>query len=142
MSASESAEPGAGCAAALRAGFRIPPRASAEHWKLKGETMKKTPEELAKKRAFAKRLAWRELEHPANLCAPTWWMTDEALEAYAPEKVTLAEIRRAVRLANAAPELLAALQDLVFATAKVEGGIAASARANARAAILKAGGDL
>jgi hypothetical protein len=44
------------------------------------------------------------------------------------------------RLVAASPDLLAALQDLVFATAHVEGGIALAARKQARAAIAAAKG--
>lgn len=74
------------------------------------------------KRTIERRKAWRELRGDVGLCAPTYWLSDDTLQnpdTLPAKSVTVAKIRAAVRLANAAPDLLNALEicvnSMVFA---------------------------
>lgn len=60
--------------------------------------------------AISKRRAWRDLR---GYAAPTGWMSDDELERLTPRMVSVKQITQAVRLANAAPDLLNALSELL-----------------------------
>jgi len=55
-------------------------------------------------------MAWRDLKGDGT---PAHWLGDDVLESVTPRMVSVREIKRAVALANAAPEMLALIESLL-----------------------------
>lgn len=109
--------------------------------------MKSTPEQLTRKRVTERRKAWRDLRGLCGDASPAPWLSDETLErldAQPARCVTAAKVRAAVRLANAAPDLLAAcigfLRCYDYGGSTTPAELSAAANA-ARVAIAKAKGQ-